>query len=436
MLGAAGALVVVALALSGCTAGTGTGVEVGPRFVSPPFLRYSSVLWPSPLELVGAEPGSRLRLVATLPTPRGVWSSSATYTVPPSGTVDLAAEHPQFAPFAVPDSAGLFWSLRGPRLGQAESVELWMRSAAVVTVNAFAEGRRIAHRVFVLDGLAENLRQNTVTVNDLGAAVGGGAAAPHPGADPPETHADGPVGTFYGATPSNGPRSPAVVVFDDAADGASADYVAPVLVAFGASVFVLPVARDAGGVRVDGSVDSSTFGAVLDWLAARPDIDPRQVFTYGTAQSEQLALWAAARFAPRVRGVFAAGGSTALLCRAGGRVSPAFDGGVGESCQRGEALTGTSAVLSLAAVPGPVVLACGGADAVLVDACAWQHAAEQLRGPRVGDVLIRSDAASHAVSVPPGLPLALPPMGAQQTEMARVAFWNAIAETLVTAERS
>ena len=80
-----------ALVLSGCTAG---GAGAGPRFVTPPLIRFSSVLWPVPLELVGAAPGSRVRIAATLRTARGTWHSAATYTVPATGTVDLASGGP------------------------------------------------------------------------------------------------------------------------------------------------------------------------------------------------------------------------------------------------------------------------------------------------------------------------------------------------------
>src|SRR3954453_8190125 len=106
-------------ALAGCRTVDG---GAGPRFVTPPLVRYSAVLWPVPLQLVGAEPGARLRLSSRLTTAHGSWSSAATYSVPASGTLDLARARPQLAPFAEPDSAGLFWSLRGPRLSGTAAI--------------------------------------------------------------------------------------------------------------------------------------------------------------------------------------------------------------------------------------------------------------------------------------------------------------------------
>src|SRR3954453_16315854 len=87
-------------ALAGCRTVDG---GAGPHFETPPLVRYSAVLWPVPLELVGAEPGARLRLTSELTTSPGSWTSAATYTDPASGTLDLASARPQFAPFTEPD---------------------------------------------------------------------------------------------------------------------------------------------------------------------------------------------------------------------------------------------------------------------------------------------------------------------------------------------
>ena len=118
---------IAALVLSACVAGRHG--RLGPRFVTPPLIHYTSVLWPVPLQLVGVEPGRRIRLEASLDTRHGRWRSSATYTVPASGTVDLATAKPQLAAFTEPDSAGLFWSLRGPDIDPAVLVHLARRAS-------------------------------------------------------------------------------------------------------------------------------------------------------------------------------------------------------------------------------------------------------------------------------------------------------------------
>lgn len=441
-------VVTAALALAGCTAAPGVAVA-GPRFVTPPLIRYTSVLWPVPLELVGAEPGSRLRLEATMSTPRGLWSSAATYTVPASGTLDLAAARPQLSRFSEPDSAGLFWSLRGPQLGDGALAQQWMRESSPVTVTAFDGSRPIAERTFHLQGLGAGIRSRTVYTRDLLAAVTARAAAngESPGDLPganydtkqllPQTHEDVPVGTFYSARSIDRPRTPAVVVFDDPAPGASGEFVAPLLSLFGAAVFVVPVTRSPDGVRLTSIIDADTIEAVLDWLDERPGIDTGQVFAYGTSQSESLALWAAARFPDRVTGVFAAGGSTAPLCLPSSPVGPLFEHGRPAACRVDPFLVDPLAAPALDGLRGPVVIGCSVHDEVLRSACGWLDAAMTARGARAGDTVLRDAAATHATMVPPGLPIALPDgPRAQPTERARIAFWNAVLNVLLRASRA
>lgn len=430
------ALTVAAL-LGGC--GASPGPDVGPHFVTPPLIRYTTVLWPVPLQLVGAEPGSRLRLVATVPTKRGVWSSSATYTVPGTGTVDLAIERPQLARFTEPDSAGLFWSLRGPSLTPSEVLKLWMRTTLPVTIDVYDAGRVVASRVFRLDGLGTTRGPITVYSSDLDAASArAGDRRPPlglPDPPPPTTHENGPIGRFYSATSIERPRTPAVVVFDDPALGASADYVAPLLAQFGASVFMLPMARDADGLHAAGAIDSSTVAAVLDWLQSRPDVNARSIFAYGTSQSEQFALWAAARFGGRFAGAIGAGGVSAHLCLAAGDFAPVFENGVGLRCVRDATQVDARSVIPLGSVRGPVVLGCAGHDAVLPNSCAWQRAVLATHTARASDRLVEAPASTHAMTVPPGLPIALPSGDGQSTQKARIAFWDAVGAVLLRAAR-
>lgn len=419
-------LAVVLLALTGCGAAR---EPVGPRFVTPPLIRYSSVLWPVPLELVGAEPGARLRIAAFLSTERGVWRSGATYVVPATGSLDLATARPQLAPYPEPDSAGLFWSLRGPDLDREGAARQWMHETVPVTLTASDGDRVIASRTFLLQGLAVSLRSRTVYTRDLDLPVD--VRLPH------QTHEDQPVGRFWSASSLERPTSPAVLMFDDPTVGASADFVAPLIAQFGASVFVLPVTAD--GLRVTSVVDAGTVAAVLEWLRERSTVDARHIFVYGTGAAEALAVWAAVRFPTRLHGLFAGAGSPALLCLPAGGPAPVQENGVSLPCRY---RPGADPGLALDAVNGPVVLACGGADAVFPGACTAQEATARTRAPLAGDHLIATARAAHAVTVPPGLPLALPRAGdasgaqAQETQRARIAFWNAIGQHVLRAALS
>jgi len=421
-LAAVAAVVLAISALAGC--GTVDG-GAGPRFVTPPLVRYSAVLWPVPLQLVGAEPGARLRLTSRLTTAHGSWTSAATYTVPASGTLDLARARPQLAPFAEPDSAGLFWSLRGPRLSGTAAIRQWMRDTIRVTLTASDGDRVVASRRFQLDGLAASLSVRTLYTRDLRPAINPRV--------PRQTHEDVPLGTFYSAATLEHPRAPAVLMFDDAGPGASADYTAPLIAQFGASVLSIPVPVAADRIRSTGIISGTTIDAVFDWIADRPDIVQDQVYVYGTGAAEQLAVWAATRFPAQVHGLFVAGGSAALLCLPGARVAPAFEDASGLPCLSSARTVVSSAIPPVDGIEGPVVLACGERDEVLTNACDWQRGLAATREPRAGDAVIYGGGAEHAVSVPPGLPIALPAAGGQPTEKARVAFWNAVGRALLRA---
>ena len=430
--GALAASVVAALALAAALGGCASdGDQVGPRFITPPLIRYSSVLWPVPLELIGAAPGTRLRITASLSSTRGTWTSAASYDVSGDGTVDLARDKPLFAPFAEPDSAGLFWSLRGPSLGPADLAQQWMRDTNPVTLTASEGDRVVARRTFRLQGLGGTLHGRTIYTHDLIPPDPGTALAPH------ETHEDQPVGHFYDAASVERPTGPAVLMFDDPTPGASADFTAALLSQFGASVFVVPETSP-DGVHLSTVNDAGTIAAILDWLDRLEAVDARHIFVYGTGVSEQLAIWAATRFPKQLHGLFAGAGPAALLCLAGSSASPVFEGSVGLPCER-QPGAGATAAPPLGGVNGPVVLTCGQVDRVFPSTCDVQQALGSTRTPRAGDKLLVNASAAHAVTVPPGLPIALPAPGdgsgadGQATEQARIAFWNAVGQLLLRA---
>ncbi len=421
------ALLVSALALAGCSGGP-QRVQVGPHFVTAPLVYLSTVLWPPPLSLVGLSPGSRIQLAAHVDALGGPWDSEATYTVPSTGIVDLNAVRPQLAPFGSPDSAGLIWSLRGPDLAPDAAARLWTDSTIGVHISALDDGRIVASTVLELAGLGSTMTPTTVLADELG----GTAANPSTIRED-----DSPAGLFYQARGAYRPRAPAVIVFDDDATGASQPYVAPLLALFGTGAFVVPVERAADQVHVASTFTTAQMGAIIGWLAARPDVDPRHIFVYGSSQSEPLALWTASHFRSRIYGAFGAGGATALLCHSPEGISTVIDASAQVPCERNSDTVNDHSVISLAKLAGPVVLACTRVDEILPSACGWQDSAIRDRGSRAADVYIRSDAAAHAITVPPGLPLALPPVpAAQATERARVEFWNAVAETLLRTART
>jgi hypothetical protein len=112
--------------------------------------------------------------------------------------------------------------------------------------------------------------------------------------------------------------------------------------------------------------------------------------------------------------------------------------GTGWPCRVAPSPVTPSSLFSLDHVPGPVVLACAEHDEVLPEACEWQRALASGRVPdegfaAEGSATLVADAA-HAITVPPGLPIAVPEGSlAQPTERARIAFWNAVGRVVLRA---
>src|SRR3954462_11189793 len=154
-----------AVVLAGCTVALNS--RQGPRFVTSPPVSDTAMLWARDLRLVDVAPGSRIHLRAWLDTELGRWTSSAGYSVPGSGVLDLDTARPQLAAFREPDSTGLFWSLRGPDVASSELVQLWTRSTVAVTLEASEKGRIIASREFPLGGYGAGAAPITVSTFDL-----------------------------------------------------------------------------------------------------------------------------------------------------------------------------------------------------------------------------------------------------------------------------
>ena len=413
------------LALAGCSS-TPQRLQAGPHFVQGPLVQLSTVLLEPPLSLVGLIPGSRIQLEAHVDAPGGRWESTATYTAPGTGVIDLNTVRPQFAPFGSPDSAGLLWSLHGPDLPPEAAVRLWTKSIVGVHIAAIDDGRVVASTVLELYGPGLSASPTSVLADELGGTP----------ANPSTAEDDSVVGLYYRPQFPYRPRAPAVIIFDDDATGASGPYVAPFLALLGNGVFVVPVERAADQVHITSTFTTAQIGAIIGWLDHRADVDPRHIFVYGSSQSEQLALWTAAHFSSLIYGAFGAGGTTALLCRSPEGVSTVFDKTGELPCERNSRPVDDFSVVSLAKLPGPVVLACTRADEVLPNACDWQDSVMRQRGKHASDADIRVDTAAHAITVPPGIPLELPPApAAQATERARAAFWSVLVRTILkTAE--
>jgi dienelactone hydrolase len=407
LLGAIAALGLL-VSLAACT--TAGPAQAGAHFVVSK--DPSASWWPLDIWVEGLAPGHTVTISARAQS-SGLWTSKATYGVPADGVVDLGTASPLLAPFSQPDAMGLFWSLARTNAGSSSANSGWSDGTVTVDLTATVDGRAVAgyavHRM------------------GLGTIVGSHAVFD-----------SGFLGDFFSPTGSSVGLQPAVLVLDGADSGMQSGVLAAAQIAgFGYPALALSSFGSAGGVLAQGTLHAETLLAALSWLRAQPGVDDDRVFVFGASRAAPLALWAAVQYPDEVYGAIAPSGTTGVICTSPVPVPAITIGGAWVPCTTGAKDVRPADVLALAQVRGPIVLACGGKDEVLPNACDWMTAGEDARGNQLGDTFLRATGSTHALYIPPYSPLYLPiSPAAQATENARVAFWSAVERTLRGASRT
>ncbi|MGO4536608.1 acyl-CoA thioesterase/BAAT N-terminal domain-containing protein [Leifsonia sp. 2MCAF36] len=421
--GAVALALAIALVASACSAGPSGGA----RFI---FSRFGdAVTQPIGVQLAGLEPGHPVVVSARARTTSGWFSSRAVYAVPPDGRVQLWTQEPLAAPFPRADGSGLLWSLAGAPLSQQQLEAQWVFRGLDVRFTAEQDGRPVVSDVLHRSALSAGTQEREVPGSDLIATGDPEASAIAPTAR---------VGSLVGANPTPVELRPGVIVIDGDDGGAAGAFVAHMIAPAGFPVFVLPAFAPAGQIPGSAALSVETFDAVLAWFSSLPTVDEDRIFVYGTGRASSLALWFAANDPGRIHGAFAASGATALQCTSAAGSPLLIQQGEPLPCANPERTIAGTDILALQRIPGPVVLACGTADAQLPTACDWTRAGEQVRGTRDGDAFLYADGAGHDITTPPLLPIGLselPPSTAQATEDARNAFWALVIAKLAGAIR-
>ncbi len=358
------------------------------------------------------------------------WRSRAVYPVTASGVVDLSAARPSLASYPDADASGLLWSLEGPSQSQAQLEHSWADGEVDIALSASEGGHRVAAATIQRPGLAEFATVVPVFAGDV---IRNATGKPMGG-----TAYDLRIGTYYRPATLVTGRRPAVMLIDGDDGGASAPFVAGQLARAGFPTFVVPAFGPDGQIPGSSALSVEAFDAGLSWLRNQPDIDAQRIFTFGSWRASALALWLAANEPQRVYGAIGASGTTALLCTSSSGAPIITEDGVGVPCEDGNRTIADMSLIRLDRIPGPVLLACGEADEVLGNACAWLGAGVSVRGSQPGDEFIRAPGAGHDIAVPPLLPIGLAgldPATAQSTENARVAFWSGVILMLQAATR-
>ncbi len=394
-------------ALVACT--TGGGTQLGARFVVSK--DPSASWWPLDIWVERLVPGHQVTVAASANS-GGRWTSRATYGVPANGVVDLGTAIPELAPFRRPDAMGLFWSLARSDAGVTTSNGGWGDGTVTIDLTASVDGRVVAHYAVHRMGFGSIVASNAVFDSGF-------------------------LGDFFWPAFESIGLKPAVLVLDGADNGMQSGVLAAAQIAgFGYPTLALSSFGSAGGAQ-SGTLHAETLVAALSWLRAQPGVDQDRVFVFGASRAAPLALWAAVQYPDLVYGAIAPSGTSGVICTSPVPVPAITIGGAWVPCTTGTNTVRAADVLPLQQILGPIVLACGGADETLPNACDWMSAGERARGNQFGDTFLRASGSTHALYIPPYTPLFLPPSAAAQvTEDARVAFWRAVEHTLLAASRT
>lgn len=248
-------------------------------------------------------------------------------------------------------------------------------------------------------------------------------AAPGPGGE--RVTIGGNIGNFYPGPA--GRRSPAVLVLggSEGGLGAGADGRARALNRAGYAVLALSWYRLPGQPERLELVPLETFYQGLDWLAARPDVDPARMAIFGTSKGAEAALLVAARRPQQVRAVVAAMPSHVVWNGFDWSMIPVTNSSWSERGQPvpylpittadwsgdiyGPALASLprhqDAIIPVERISGAVLLACGEEDS-LWPSCTMARAVRDRRAaaPGLTTELLAYAGAGHGAHGPPVAP--------------------------------
>ncbi|BCJ37359.1 acyl-CoA thioesterase [Actinocatenispora thailandica] len=358
---------------------------------------------PVHVRIAGLPPGHtvsvRLRLVD-----KRTLASTASYRVSSTGVVDLRTAKPvDGTPYRGADPMGLFWTLR------ANSDQNWhlgwtLRFTLTVRDGDTVVGQRTLTRRSTVPGLrSRKLRPAT----------------------------DGVYGTVF-EPPAGSPRRPGVLVFGGSEGGEYLDGVARLLAVHGFPALSLAYFAEPGLPSTLRRVRLEYFAKALTVLSRQPGVDPKHLAVLGASRGGEAALLVGSYFPRQVQGVIALTPANVAIGSPPSGTAPAWT-------YRGHPIPYTrqfnepaptdvpDAVIPVERIAGPVLLTCGGRDAVWAS-CPYARAADaRLTGHHdryPHRVLAYPDAGHHSNALLPYVPVMGDPT-AQADEAAKLAEWPA-----------
>ena len=368
---------------------------------------------PVKIRMTGLQPGAEVTLRSQADIDDFGFTASAVFVAGTDGVVDLSEAEPVSGDWAVADPMAPFWAGTG---GTATQPSMWNEPYEVRLTILDEAGDALAETLVHRPGLAPGIHEKSVTD-------------------------DGIFGVY--ATPADlntGEQRPAVLVFGGSEGGGEfAAATARWIAGLGHPALGISYFRSEGQPPRLEEVPAETFLHALAWLHEQEEVDDERVFTHGTSRGGEMALWLAATHPTDVFGAFAPVGAGAVVCGVPNYALPAWTLAgkplVDDCFGPPETRIPTDAVIDVAAIGGPVILACGTADQLWLS-CEYAADIVDRRGRDQETELAYGNGADHYVSLPPYIPwpgLTEDPATLAATHDVRVEFWRIVRDTLADA---
>lgn len=361
---------------------------------------------PLAIRLTGLSPGDEVVLDASSELDSVEYRSQATFVADESGTVDLDRRAPSDDAWTTASSMAPFWSL-APRLGSPARFDAYAEPYDVELRVTAADGTALASTV-----VARGADLEAVTVEDV--------------VD------DGLVAAYARPQRSDSTLPAAAVLVIGGSEGGldTARMLARWIAAAGYPALAVSYFGSPGQATELADVPLETFITAAGWLASRIEVDPERVAALGVSRGGEAAVWLATEHPELVHGAIAPVGAGEFWCGyPDWRRSAWTLDGVPVPCAADPARIPDAAVIDLDSIGGPLVLACGDADAVW-DSCALMaRTVERAEAARIDVTQLVGDGASHYLAFDPYLP-ALPGTDAAADAQARAEFWARAFEAL------
>jgi len=278
------AVVVLSVLAIGCTTGrSGVTISYAPR---------DGLTFDEPVDVVvrGLHAGRLATIRFTTHDDEGItWTSEATFTASPRGTIDLNAVAPQSGSYAGVAEMGLFWSVQP---SSKPTREINFNSFGELDV--FVAGRKVVSTGInrsIVSGSGGFLHK-TYTVSDYGfdAQYFPTLTRPTPG------------------------KHTGVVVLGGSEGESVPDRLGELLAAHGYPTLLLAYFRAPGLPQELSSIPLEYFARAITWFSHQDQVDPHRIVVMGISRGSEAALLLGADYPELVHGVVAAVPSNVVHC--------------------------------------------------------------------------------------------------------------------------